>query len=159
MAEPFLPACDALVDPEEAERILRRDLPPSQINYTSDDYTDMCWHTPTARLYVGRPMLSAPPGFSYPDWAMNALGGIPETIDPMVVCAAKTVAHSLLELLLNDRLRQAARTEFEARTGGGIGGAAWIAPLCDYDPPIGLRWPEYVTTVRGREWWIPTAGY
>ena len=31
----------------------------------------------------------------------------------------------------------------------------WIAPLCDYEPPIHFRWPEYVTTPRGREWWIP----
>ena len=51
---------------------------------------------------------------------------------------------------------KAARDEFERRTGGGIGGAKWIPPLCDYDPPIHFRWPEYVTTARGRDWWIPT---
>jgi aminobenzoyl-glutamate utilization protein B len=158
-AEPYLPDCERLMDPEEAERILRRDLPPSQVNYTSDDYTDMCWHAPTARLYVARPMLAGPPGFAYPDWVMNALGGIPETIDPMVLCAAKTVAHSLLAILGDADLRAAARAEFEERTGGGVGGSRWIPPLCDYPPPIGLRWPEYVTTARGREWWIPTAGY
>ena len=33
--------------------------------------------------------------------------------------------------------------EFERRTGGGIGGTDWIAPLCDYEPPIYFRWPEY----------------
>lgn len=30
------------------------------------------------------------------------------------------------------------------------------SPLCDDDPPIHFRWPEYVTTERGEEWWIPT---
>ena len=35
--------------------------------------------------------------------------------------------------------------------------ADWIAPLCDYDPPVNFRWPEYVTTPRGRDWWIPSA--
>jgi aminobenzoyl-glutamate utilization protein B len=28
-------------------------------------------------------------------------------------------------------------------------------PLCDCEPPIHFRWPEYVTTERGEEWWIP----
>jgi hypothetical protein len=23
-------------------------------------------------------------------------------------------------------------------------------------PPIDLRWPEYITTARGEEWWLPT---
>ena len=54
--------------------------------------------------------------------------------------------------------RDAAMDEFVTRTGGGIGGSNWIAPLCDYDPPINFRWPEYVTTARGRDWWIPSAG-
>jgi aminobenzoyl-glutamate utilization protein B len=33
-----------------------------------------------------------------------------------------------------------------------------MAPLLprDFQPPIDLRWPEYVTTERGEEWWIPT---
>ena len=30
-----------------------------------------------------------------------------------------------------------------------------IPPLCDYPPPIHFRWPEYVTTARGEDWWIP----
>lgn len=157
MAEPFLEECERLIAPEQAEAILRRDLPPSQINSTSDDYTDMSWHAPTARLYVARPALKAPAGFVYPSWVMNALGGIAETIDPMVVCAAKTVALSALRLIEDASARQAARDEFVERTGGGIGGERWTAPLCDYEPPIHFRWPEYVTTPRGRDWWIPAA--
>ena len=158
MDRPFIDACERLIDPEAAEAILRRDLPPSQLNSTSDDYTDMSWHAPTARFYIARPALKAPPGYAYPSWVMNALGGIPATIDPMVTTAAKVLASSALRLLEDKPAREACRAEFEARTGGGIGGTQWVAPLCDYDPPIHFRWPEYVTTPRGREWWIPTAG-
>ncbi len=25
----------------------------------------------------------------------------------------------------------------------------------DFAPPVDYRWPEYVTTARGEEWWIP----
>jgi len=154
--EPFLAECERLIAPQAAEAILRSDLPPSQINSTSDDYTEMCWHAPTARIYVARPALRGPAGFAYPSWAMNALGGIAETIDPMVDCASRTVALTALRLIEDAGARQAARQEFVERTGGGISGSKWIAPLCDYTPPIDFRWPEYVTTPRGRDWWIPT---
>ncbi|WP_292449949.1 amidohydrolase [Mesorhizobium sp.] len=154
--EPFIAELERLIAPREAEAILRRELPPSQLNSTSDDYTDMSWHAPTARFYVARPALRSQSGHAWPSWAMNALGGIPATIDPMVICASKTIALAALRLLEDKATRDAAMDEFVARTGGGIGGANWIAPLCDYEPPIGFRWPEYVTTPRGRDWWIPS---
>ena len=36
--------------------------------------------------------------------------------------------------------------------------SAWIAPLLAEGtvPSIDLPWPEYVTTPRGEDWWIPT---
>ncbi|MGF1610172.1 MAG: amidohydrolase [Kiloniellales bacterium] len=164
MARPFVEACEATIAPQEAERLLRRDLPPWQQHSTSDDYTEYCWHAPTVRLYVGRPMLKAPdpakhPGFAYPAWAMNALGGIPACIDPMILSASKTIGATILDLVSDPVQLAAARAEFEARTGGGIGGEHWLAPLlpADANPPIDLRWPEYVTTVRGEEWWIPVS--
>lgn len=156
MDSPFLEACEQLVDPERAEAILRRDLPPSQLNSTSDDYTDMTWHAPTARFYVARPALKAPRGFSYPSWVMNALGGIPSTINPMVLTAAKILAVSALRLLEDKAARLAAMDEFDRRTGGGVNGDSWVPPLCDYEPPVNFRWPEYVETARGRDWWIPS---
>lgn len=156
MEAPFIPELERLIAPQEAEAILRRDLPPSQRNSTSDDYTDMSWHAPLARFYVARPALQAPAGYRYPAWVMNALGGIPATIDPMVTTAAKILASSALRLLEDEAARKAAMDEFRERTGGGVGGSKWIAPLCDYDPPTGFRWPEYVTTPRGRDWWIPS---
>ena len=157
MIEPFLPEIEQLIDPRQAEEKLRHNLPPSQAHLTSDDYTDMCWQTPTLRLYVGRPVLRAPDRYRYPDWVSNALGGIRETIDPMIVAAARAVGAIIVDLLTDGEGRDRIREEFERRTGGGIGGSAWIPPLADYDPPIHFRWPEYVSTPRGEEWWIPTA--
>jgi len=152
---PFIEECERLMDPVQAEAILRHDLPPSQKNSTSDDYTDMSWHAPTARFYIARPALKAPSGYTYPAWVMNALGGIPETIDPMVNTAAKVLAGSALRIMQDADLRRAMKDEFIERTGGGIGGTNWIPPQCDYDPPIHFRWPEYINTARGYDWWIP----
>ena len=151
MDQPFLPACSSLMEPQAAEALLRWDMPPSQAHSTSDDYTDICWHTPVARLYVGRAMMKAPDGFTYPAWAMNALGGIRETIDPTVMTAAKTIGLTLLDLVADPDLRSRARHEFEQRRDEDP-----IPPLCDYDPPIDFPWPEYVTTARGEDWWIPS---
>ncbi len=88
---------------------------------------------------------------------MNALGGLSPCIDPMTAVAAKTLAATVLDLLTDDALLPAAKAEFAERTGGGIGGTRWIPPLADYPPPIHFRWPEYVTTPRGREWTVPAA--
>jgi aminobenzoyl-glutamate utilization protein B len=144
----------------EAEMKLRHDLPPSQLNSTSDDYTEFCWHCPTVRFYIARPMLKAPKGFSYPAWAMNALGGLKPCIDPMIRTAAKTIGATILDLLSNADLLRNAQAEWRHRTGGGVGGKNWIAPLLpsDFRVPLDFRWPEYVTTPRGEEWWIPTKG-
>jgi len=147
--DPFIDACSQLISPQEAEAILRHDMPPSQRNSTSDDYTDMTWHTPTARFYMARPALRGGP---YPAWAMNALGGIPATIDPMVQAAAKVLACSALRLLEDEEARVSAWEEFEKRRD-----ADPIPPLCDYDPPLNFAWPEYVTTARGRDWHIPAS--
>jgi aminobenzoyl-glutamate utilization protein B len=83
---------------------------------------------------------------------MNALGGIPATIDPMVQVAAQVLALSALRLLQDQATRDAAMAEFTQRKLDGD-----IAPLCDYDPPIHFAWPEYVETARGRDWHIPAS--
>jgi aminobenzoyl-glutamate utilization protein B len=154
--QPFLRETEELIAPEESEAALRKILPPTQEHFTSDDYTEYCWHAPTVRLYVGRPALAArPDGIGWPAWAMNALGGLSPCIDPMTSVAAKTLALTTLDLLTKPEALAAAKAEFVERTGGGVGGSKWIAPLCDYEPPIHFRWPEYVTTPRGFEWVIP----
>ena len=153
MDRPFLPVTEMLTSPQDAERELRTQIPSWQQHFTSDDYTEYCWHAPTVRLYIARPTLASPrPGYRYPAWVMNALGGIRETIDPMIECAAKTIGLTVIDLLTRKELVAAAQEEFERRTGGGVGGSDWQAPLCDYAPPVDLPWPEYVNTERGFEW-------
>jgi aminobenzoyl-glutamate utilization protein B len=134
-------------------------LPAWQKHFTSDDYTDYTWHAPTVRVYTARPVLKTPRrGVEYPAWAYNAMGGRPEIVDPGMFLAGKTIAGTALDLLTVPGELDKARQEFEQRTGGGVGGSEWLAPLLprDFQPPIDLRWPEYVTTARGEEWWLPT---
>jgi len=157
MDKPFMRAIEETIEPEEAERRLRQSLPPSQLNSTSDDYTEYCWNAPTVRFYIGRPMLKAAPGVNYPDWVMNALGGIRSCIDPMIRTASKTIGGTIIDLMTRPDLLAAAKDEWRERTGGGIGGSKWMAPMLpkDFRVPNDFRWPEYVTTTRGQEWWIP----
>jgi aminobenzoyl-glutamate utilization protein B len=67
------------------------------------------------------------------------------------------MALTLVDLASRPDLLQAAQAEFRERTGG-IDSKDWVGPLlpADFDPPVDLRWPEYVTTPRGEEWCIPT---
>ena len=159
MDQPILAAMRELSPPQVVEANLRNDLPPWQQNYTSDDYVDWTWHTPTVRLIIGRATLKSPtPGYQYPAWSWNALGGFPATIDPTIICAARCISCTAIDLLTDEKALAAARAEFEQRTGGGIGGSEWVAPLLpeDFEPPVGFGWPEYVQTVRGTEWCLPT---
>lgn len=158
MDNPFMEEISTCISPQESEAQLRKMLPEWQTHFTSDDYTEMCWHAPTVRLYIGRPMLKEAKGLIYPAWVMNALGGIPACIDPMIFSAGKTIAGTMIDLLTQPEHLLAAKAEFEQRTGGGIGGSKWIAPMLDKDftPPTYLKWPEYITTARGEEWCIPT---
>ncbi len=159
MANPFVDANERLTEPAEYEAALRRGLPPWQHNFTSDDYVEYTWHAPTARVFTMRPTLRPPrPGYAYPAWAYNVMGGLPAAIDPGMLLGGKTIALSLLDLLTRPDLLGAAQAEFRRRTGGGVGGTNWVAPLLprDFAAPTDLRWPEYVSTARGEEWWLPT---
>ena len=159
MQNPFLEDSERLMPPQEYETYLRRALPAWQQNYTSDDYVDYTWHAPTVRLLTMRPRLRPPTeGYEYPAWVSNALGGLPAAIDPGIFLGAKTIAGTLTDLLTAPEALQRAQDEFKERTGGGIGGSKWVGPLLprDFHAPVDLRWPEYIETVRGQEWWIPT---
>jgi aminobenzoyl-glutamate utilization protein B len=158
LERPFAAATETLIDPEAAEAAVRKFLPEVQEHLTSDDYTEYTWHCPTVRLIVARPALAAPAGISYPAWVHNALGGIPATIDPTIQTAAKAIGATLIDLLTDANLLAGAQAEFVERTGGGVGGERWQAPLLprDFKVPHRLRWPEYVTTARGEEWCIPS---
>ncbi len=149
MDDPILEEMVDLCPPEQGEAQLRDILPPWQSNYC----VDWTWHTPTVRLIIGRCTPKAPDGYDYPGWSWNALGGYA----PTIVCASKVIGATVIDLLTRPELLEEARAEFEERTGGGIGGSSWVAPLLpkDFRPPVGFRWPEYVTTARGRSWYVP----
>lgn len=156
--DPFDERSELLVSPQEAEAINRKGLPSWQLNFTSDDYVEYTWHAPHARLYTSRASLKCPSlGYSYPQWVFCAMSGIRSTIDPAIFVAGKTVGASMVELLMEPAELKKAQDEFKERTGGGVGGSKWVPPLLPvhFEPPVDLRWPEYITTVRGEEWWLP----
>ena len=159
MENPFADSNESLLDPRDYEASIRRNLPDWQLNSTSDDYVEYCWHAPTVRLLTARPAMRLPDSsYSYPAWTRNALGGVAAAVDPGMFVAGKTIAGTVLDLLTRPDELQKCQDEFNERTGGGTGGSSWVAPLLDrgFPPPVDLRWPEYVQTVRGEEWWIPT---
>jgi len=158
MADPFTEDCQRLLTPEEGEEMLRKVLPEWVEHYSSDDYVEYTWHAPSARLYTAKAVLRSVEGFRYPSWARLAMTGEPSTIDPMIFVGGKTLAASFVELFTELGFLKGAWEEFNERTGGGVGGSKWVAPLLppDLDPPIDMRWPEYIRTERGEEWWIPT---
>jgi aminobenzoyl-glutamate utilization protein B len=158
MENPIPEIFEQLTPPEEFEAATRQLLPSWQVNFTSDDYVDYTWHAPTVRLYTARPSLKSPsPDYSYPAWVYNAMGGRPELMDPGMFLAAKAIAGTFLDLITQPEELMRAQDEFNDRTGGGVGGSKWVAPLLpsDFPPPIELRWPEYIQTERGEEWWVP----
>jgi aminobenzoyl-glutamate utilization protein B len=158
MANPFPESGERLTSPQAHEAATRSLLPAWQTSFTSDDYVDYTWHAPTVRLFTTRPTLQVPhPGYVYPAWAFNAIGGRPELVDPGMFLAGKTIAASMLDLFTQPEELARVKGEFADRTGSS-GGERWVAPLLpkDFAPPIDLRWPEYITTERGEEWWLPT---
>jgi aminobenzoyl-glutamate utilization protein B len=154
MDDPFLPETQQLIAPWDAEERLRTYLPAWQRNWTSDDYVEMTWYAPTVRFYTARPALRVPAGHSgYPSWVLNALGGIPATIDPTVRTTGTVIAGTLLDLLRQPDTLAAAKAEHVRRIEE-YGALDALLPA-DFTAPIDYRWPEYVDTPRGRGWWIP----
>lgn len=141
MEKPFLAATEELIEPQEAERILREQMPAWQRNWTSDDYVEMSHYAPLVRFYIARPTLApSGDGRPYPPWAMNALGGIPSTITPTIETAGKTIAGTFLDLLQRPKLLSDAKSEFDRRVG-----AEPMPPLLpdDFAAPVDLPWPDY----------------
>jgi aminobenzoyl-glutamate utilization protein B len=158
MPNPIEESCERLTAPEDYDAVQRRAMPGWQQFSGSDDYVEYCWYAPSARFWTSKAFPRSPyPGHVYPMWASNALGGIRSTIDPAIFLASKTLGASVVELLTEPGVLAKAQEEFRERTGGGQGGKNWVGPLFspDVDPPVDLRWPEYIDTPRGHEWWIP----
>jgi len=76
---------------------------------------------------------------------MNDLGAIPAATDPMV----QVMAVSALRVPDDETLHLDAMCERHKRRE-----VHDIAPLCDYAPPVGFAWPDYIDTPRGRDWHI-----
>jgi aminobenzoyl-glutamate utilization protein B len=153
---PFIAEASKLQSPDERDAEWRAQLPPWQTHFTWDDYVEYTWHAPTARLFTAKPVLKAARSWSH--WSALALNGLPAAIDPTWRTAATVMSHTLIDLIAHPGALAAAQADFVERTGGGHGGKRWLAPLHprDFVAPVDLPWPEYVTTTRGREWWLPT---
>jgi aminobenzoyl-glutamate utilization protein B len=167
MEDPFTEECQKLTSPQEYDALQRKTLEPWQFHAGGDDSVEYTWHAPSVQLWTAKAILKEAnvyvetPGSTiatYPAWAYAAMSGIRSTIDPSIFVASKTLGATFIDLLTKPELLSKAQDEFRYRTGGGIGGSKWVAPILpkDFYPPIDLRWPEYITTVRGEEWWIPT---
>ena len=155
MDRPFLEECQSLITPQDAERGLREHLAPWQLNWTSDDYVEMTHYAPTVRFYISRPALKQAQGEApYPAWVMNALGGIPATIDPTIDVAGKTISGTFIDLLTDPSLLSDAAEEFARRKAGR--GCAPLLPA-SFEPPINVLWPEYVRDREGQRRWLGTA--
>ncbi|MDH5199336.1 MAG: amidohydrolase [Candidatus Bathyarchaeota archaeon] len=148
---PEEPYNEALTPPEEWERMTRQGIPPHQRCLGSDDYVEFTWHCPTVWIQVARPFLRIP-GVRLPSWVHYALGGMRGVIDRTIYTAGKAISGTMLDLVTDPAKLGRCQKEFKRRTS-----EYKEEPLLppDLEPPIDLRWPEYVTTVRGREWWIP----
>lgn len=149
---PFLAETEQLIEPQEAERLLREQMPMWQRNWTSDDYVEMSHYAPLVRFYVARPALAAAPGAGpYPGWVMNALGGMPQTIAPTILTAGKTIAGTFLHLLTSPETLAEARSEFDRRVANKSIPA--LLPS-DFEAPIELPWPDYrIDRGSGERWW------
>ena len=82
----------------------------------------------------------------------------PDSVEIALTRFVETDRETVWTMLTDPDRLAAAHAEFEERTGGGVGGDDWLAPLLDAEfvPPTDLPWPEYVETPRGREWSLPT---
>lgn len=161
---PIMEHCTRLTPLQDFEDATRQFCPPWQKNLTSDDYTDYTWHAPTLRFYTARlgflgTLRPPQPMYNYPDWVLVATGGVPSLCDPGMFLAGNTIATTALDLFTNPAHLQKATAEFEERTGGGIGGTQWMAPLLpkDFVPAVDLPWPDYITNASGETaWCLPT---
>ncbi len=148
---PVEPYSMKLMLPEEWEARTRRRIPPTQNNIGSDDYVEFTWHCPTVWIQVAKPTVIVP-GIRLPSWTRLALVGMPGPIDKTINTAGKAISGTMLDLATDPAKLKKCWDEFKIRTSERME-EPLLSP--DLEPPIDLRWPEYITTPRGREWWIP----
>lgn len=161
MDEPFTEGCQTIAPIDAQDKSIRYRFPQWVETQGSDDYVDYQWTAPSTRLNTANATLRNPdPNKPLPMWTRLAMNGYSPCIDPGIKTASKTLGMTIIDLITNPSGLQAAQEEYKERTGGGIGGSKWVAPLLskDFYPPIDLPWPEYVTTQRGFEWSLTKPG-
>jgi aminobenzoyl-glutamate utilization protein B len=159
--DPFTEGCQKIASISAQDDEIRYTFPQWVETQGSDDYVDYQWTAPSTRLNTANAVLLNPnPNKPLPPWTRLALNGYSPCIDPGIITASKTLGITIIDLILNPPELTKAKEEFAERTGGGIGGTKWVAPLLhkDFYPPIDLPWPEYVSTQRGFEWSLTKPG-
>ena len=97
----------------------------------STDVAEVSYITPT----VGFSITTAAAGIPWHSWATSASHGT-EAARKSAVNAGKVIALGVMEMLTNEALLQAARADFEQRTGG----EAYRSPIpADQAPPVPQR--------------------
>jgi len=161
MEDPLTAGCQGIAPIEGPDEDVRSLFPRWVETQGSDDYVEYQWTAPSTRLYTANATLRLPTtDYVYPPWARYAMNGFGACVDPGMTVAAKTIGATIVELITHPEELERAEAEFNERTGGGVGGSRWVAPLLprDFYPPIDLPWPEYVTTARGYEWSLTKPG-
>jgi aminobenzoyl-glutamate utilization protein B len=102
-AEPF---DETLTDPRQG---ITRDFAGG-----TDDVNEFCWHAPTARIYVTHGLKTT----AIPNWSRAAFCK-GETAWPTVICAARAVAFSVLDLMTDSAALATVQAEFEQRVSAG----------------------------------------
>ena len=162
MDDPFPETVEQLTPPQEYEASMRAACRPWQKNFTSDDYSDYTWHAPTVRC-LHRAAGAAPP---HRRLRVSGLGlqrhgrAARRSIDPGMFLAGKTIAahapRSADAAARSWRRRRPSSTSAPAAaSAAAMGGAAAAAR---FQPPIDLRWPEYVDDRARRGMVDPHAG-
>jgi len=161
MKAPLTEECQVIAPIDASDESIRRAFPPWVETQGSDDYVEYTWTAPAVRFRTANATLRPPdPNYLYPPWVRYAMNGFRACIDPGIIVAAKTIGATIVDLITRPEELEKAKAEFRERTGGGVGGSRWVAPLLpkDFYPPIDLPWPEYVTTARGYEWSLTKPG-
>lgn len=145
------PYNEDLTPPEEWERYWSGMIPSYQEKFGSDDYVEFTWHCPTVWIQIYTPRLHKE-GVRLPRWARYALGGMRGPIDKSIFTAGKAISGTLIDLLTDPKKLMKCKEEWRESISR-YKEEPLLSP--ELDPPIDLPWPEYVTTVRGHQWWIP----
>jgi aminobenzoyl-glutamate utilization protein B len=127
LAEPFQ---EELTDPD-------RD-PTSDFLGGADDINEFCWHAPTCRIYVSY-QFDGHYNKGYPNWASAALART-NVAHEALTTAAKAMATTAIDLLVDEEVLERAQREYEERTAD-----EYLGPQLpdDAEPPYDETIPPF----------------